>query len=442
MHIPYSLIVAVERGEVPAEDLEELEREHLSAACKTCARGILEGEARTRRPGSSRYVEPDDPLERLRQRLDLREMELHKHVERARSWVRQVVKMDPSKRREKVGRANSRLQGPVFCILLLEEARRHIPGDPAEALSLADAAVGANVRYARDFPPDPEIQAPALAVRGNAKRALGRIRAAEEDLEAARKLLDSPALTDPLTGAEVHAYLGSLRKDQGYLEEALFHLRRAAVLYQVHGHREEAARELLTMGTVYYRHHEFSTAVESDRRALDLLDEGSQAWLLGYAHYNLAFHLHAAGETDRAAAYLKAHTELILSASDQLANLFVWLRARIAWSREDLQGARKLFTEARKRALDRGIAWDAGLVGLELALVELVEGRTGRARKLATEALELFAEQDVARETRAALELLEAAARQDALTREALERAVAALEEIGDPHRPADRPSS
>lgn len=429
MHIPYRLVVAVQRGDVPEEFLEELQREHLAAVCPVCAQGVLEGEARSRRPGSSRYVELRDPLERLRRRLDMREMDFYKRVVTARAWVRDLVKMDPSIRRRKVEKAYVRFQGPIFCLVLLEEARSRIPGAPAEALSLSDAVVASNRRAAGDFPPDPEIEAPALAVRGNAKRALGRIRAAEVDLEAARELLDSPALRDPATPAEVHNYLGSLRKDQGHLEEAVHHLRRAATLYGVYGDREKAARELLTLGLVYYAGHDLAAAVQVTEEAIRLLNEESQPWLRAYARYNLAHHLHATGETERAVAELAAHEDLIARASDQLANLLVWLRARIAWSREDLQTARKLFTEARKRARTRGIAWDAGLVGLELALVDLVQGRTDRAKKLATESLEVFAEQEVERETRAALELLKAAARRDALTREVLEGAIAALEE-------------
>ena len=121
-----------------------------------------------------------------------------------------------------------------------------------------------------------------------------------------------------------------------------------------------------------------------------------------------------------------------------MANLLIWLKARIAWSREKLGAAQRLYTEARQRALDRGIAWDAGLVGLELALVHLVRGQTAKVRTLAREALEIFAAQEVEREVRAALDLVDAAARRDALTRKLLEQAIAALETASH-RRPAAR---
>jgi hypothetical protein len=356
-------------------------------------------------------------------------VELHGREKEARQWVKRILRLRPAVRRDKVSGAYSRYKGPLFCVMLLEEARSRIPGDPAEALSLADAVLASNERTADyNYRPAPEFQAPALAVRGNAKRALGRLLDAEADLEEAQRLLDSPQVTDPGTPAEVYSYLGSLRKDQGRFEEAAFHLHRAAALYRLLGDREKAARVLLNLGTLYYRRHEAAAAIDADEKALELFEEGGEGWLRGYAHYNLAHHLHAAGELERAEAELAAHEDLLVAAGEEVVQHVVWLRARIAWSREDLKAAEHLFTEARRLALERGIAWDASLVALELALVHLVQGRAAPARDLALEALAVFAEQEVERETRAALELLEAAARRDALTRDLLERTVAALE--------------
>jgi len=433
MHPSPHLFDAVARGEGSRDFLDEVLREHLAALCPVCAETIAGHEARLARagaPGGPSFLraEPSrDRLDPLRRRLGLRELELRAREREARTWVRRAVKLPPAVRRDKVANAYVRYKGPLFCLLLLEEARRRIPGDPAEALSLAEAVLASNHKTAL-YQPDPEVEAPALAVRGNARRALGRLVAAENDLAEARRLLDSPGVTDPETPPEVFSYLGSLRKDQGRFEEAAHHLHRAAALYGLLRDREKAARILLKLGTLHCRLHEPAAAVAADQQALALLEGGSEDWLRGYAHYNLAFHLHAGGETERAEAELLAHEELIESASDQLANLLVWLKARIAWSREDLTAAQRLYTEARARALDRGIAWDAGLVGLELALVHLARGRTAQVRKLAREALEVFAEQEVERETRAALDLLEAAARRDAFTRELLEQAITAVE--------------
>jgi tetratricopeptide (TPR) repeat protein len=168
--------------------------------------------------------------------------------------------------------------------------------------------------------------------------------------------------------------------------------------------------------------------VAAAEKALELLDEDAEPWLLAYAHFNLAYFLHGCAELDRAEEELAAHENLLASGGEEVVQHVAWLRARIAWSRGDLGQAEGLFREAYRRAEERGIAFDTGLVGLELALVHWVRGRTARVKKLALEAVAVFAEQEVERETRAALDLLEAAARRDALTREVLERAISTLE--------------
>jgi tetratricopeptide (TPR) repeat protein len=433
MHPPPYLFDAVARGEVSRELLDEIEREHLAALCPLCEETIAGHEARRGRPGAPALPgapsrQPTrDRLDPLRRRLGLRELELRAREREARGWVRRAVKLHPDVRRDKVANAYVRYKGPLFCLLLLEEARRRIPGDPAEAQSLADAVLASNHKTAV-YQPDPEVETPALAVRGNARRALGRLLAAESDLAKALRLLDSPHVTDPETPAEVFSYLGSLRKDQGRFDEAAHHLHRAATLYGLLRNQEKATRILLKLGAVHYARHEPGAAVTATENALRLLDPDSEAWLRGYAHYNLAFHLHAAGDTERAEAELADHEELLGACGEEVTQHLVWLRARIAWSREDLPAAQRLYTEARARALGRGIAWDAGLVSLELALVHLARGRTARVRTLAREALGTFAEQQVERETRAALDLLDAAARRDALTRELLEQAITAVE--------------
>jgi hypothetical protein len=172
-----------------------------------------------------------------------------------------------------------------------------------------------------------------------------------------------------------------------------------------------------------------------------LLPPDAEAWLRAYAHYNLAHHLHARGDLARAEAELAEHRELLAAAGgEHLGQLVPWLRARIAWSRDDFRAAARLYTEARKRAKARGHAFETSQIALELALVHLVQGRTARVKTLAVEALRLLADQEaVEREVRAALDLLEAAARRDALTRQLLENAVAGLERAH--HAPGRRGS-
>jgi tetratricopeptide (TPR) repeat protein len=426
MHLNEILLGALERGEVSERFVLEILMEHVSTGCAACVGAIGAHRADPDRARADLLALARNPVARIGRRRKVGERQLRADEREARRWVREIVGLEPEKRYRRIYGAYSRFRGALFGVLLLEEARRAIPEDPTESLSLAEMALLSCKRTSKEDP-DPEVKAPALAVRGNAKRALGRLREAETDLLEARRLLHAPAFADPAFPAELDSYLGSLRKDQRRLEEAERHLRRAGTLYRLLEEPEKSARVLLKLGAVQFRAGDFDAAVEASERALGLLGEDSEAWLRGYAHYDRAYFLHATGKLDEAEQELVVHDSLIAAAGDGLDFRVVWLRARIAWSRGEPRKAGKLFEEALRRATTRGIPYDTSLLCLELALVRLADGRTGEVKKLAAEALQVFAEEEVEPEVRAALALVEGAARREALTQEAIERAVAAL---------------
>jgi len=442
MHLTAILLEACKRGKVSPERVLEILTEHLPTTCDACSEGVSDFQPVLGRARAGCLAEARDPVARLARRYAWGELQILKKVRTTRSDVRQIVRLDQKARLQTILGANSRYLGPLFGTLLLEEARRRIPKEPAEALALAEAALASSSRRTRRHEPYPEVQAAALAVGGNAKRALGRLREGEKDLEKAKELLHDPRLRDPALPAEVHSYLGSLRKDQGRLEEAARHLRFAGTLYDVLEEPEKAARVLIKLSIVTFRTHQFDDAVAAIEEALELLPPEAEAWLFAYAHYNRAWYLHGRGDVDRAEAEIAAHADLLASAGEEVVQHVVWLRARIAWSRKDLKAAERLYTEARDLAVERGIAFDTSQVSLELALVHLVQGRTARVKKLALEALDVFAEQEVEREVHTALALLQAAARRDAITQELLQRTIDTLERARHGRRaPADQAS-
>ncbi|HSL83651.1 MAG TPA: tetratricopeptide repeat protein [Thermoanaerobaculia bacterium] len=427
MHLTRNLLDAEALGELPEGLLDKIRREHLLARCPTCEPEIAAHEAGRLRAGGRSSADVIDRVERIRRRIALTDGELQAVEQKRRREVIKVFNTPARGRRGKVWAAHSQYRGPLFGVLLLEKAREQIPAKPAEALSLAEAVLVSCERSA-EYRPDPEIQAPALAVRGNAKRALGRLRDAAEDLKKALKLLYEPAVTDPATPAEVYSYLGSLRKDQGRFDEAIENLDLAALLYDLLGEREMAARVLLKLGTVHFRRGDFDAAVAAAGQALDTMPGDAAGWLRASAHFNRAHYLRDRGEVDLAEAELAAHEDELAAEGPGGRQHLAWLRARIAWSREELKKAERFYVEVRKLARERGIPFDAALAALELALVHLAQGRTARVKKLALEALEVFAEQEVEREVRTALALLETAARRDAITQELLQQTIDALE--------------
>lgn len=429
MHLTEILLDAYHRGLLSPEQFLEILTDHHAATCPDCALGIGAYETQGRRGLGLDIETAREPVRRLARRFAWREHQIQEEVQIARRQVREIVRLAPVARRKKIQGAHSRYVGPLFGALLVEEARRRTLDDPTEALDLAEVALLSSSRRTRRHEPDPEVQAAALAVSGNARRALGRLEEAEVDLEQARKLLDAPGLRDPALPAEVYSYLGSLRRDQGKVDDAARHLRLAQVLYVALGEPEKAARVLLKLGDVHYRVHNFDAAVGAAEEALGLLPLEAEPWLHAFAQYHLAHHLHARGDLDRAEAELDGHRELLAAAGERVARHVTWLRARIAWSRGDLRAAGRLYREAREGMLALGLPFEASLLSLELALVELVQGRTARVKRLAADALRLLADQEeVEREVRAAVALAEEAARREALTRELIERTIATLE--------------
>ncbi|MFW6175537.1 MAG: tetratricopeptide repeat protein, partial [Acidobacteriota bacterium] len=227
--------------------------------------------------------------------------------------------------------------------------------------------------------------------------------------------------------------------DQRRLNQATRHLERAGWFYGLLGDLEKGAATFLKLGIVYDWAHEFSDAIAAAERALKLLGPEATGWLAAYAHHNLARYLHGRGDVDRAEAELDEHRELLEAAGETVRAHVTWLRGRIAWSRGELGTADRRFREALRWARTREDPFDAGLLCLERALVHLAQGRSDRVQRLAAQAVGFFRRaEEVDRETRGALELLEAAARQEALTRKALEHAVDQLEGAGHRRRCGD----
>ena len=297
MHISKTLVEFVLRGELPRRLLDDIERDHLECLCSGCAEGLkLLASGPRAEPGPRPEISPD-PLEAIRRRLglSLTKRQVQAEEEEAREDVERFFSRVPvAQRYIMVYRAHSHYRGSLFGTLLLERARRVIPHDPAESLSLAEAALISAERTHRKAP-DPRVRVPALAVRGNAKRALGRFVEAEADLLEARLVLDRSELDDLPIAAELDFYLGSLRKDQSRFEEALRHLERAVAFYPLIGDLEKTAATFVKLGIVHHRLQRFDAAIASTEEALKLLGVESPEWLRAYAHFNLALFLQQPG---------------------------------------------------------------------------------------------------------------------------------------------------
>ena len=97
-------------------------------------------------------------------------------------------------------------------------------------------------------------------------------------------------------------------------------------------------------------------------------------------------------------------------------NRVVWLEANLAAAFGRIAEAEAAFEQVRKKFSTDTLAFDYALVSLDLALLHLKKGNTGRVKTLAREMLWVFKSQRIHREALAALKIFCDAAVQEAAT--------------------------
>lgn len=334
----------------------------------------------------------------------------------ARERIVELLALPSRDRLERVRREPERFGGPALADLLLEEARDHLPGRPRDAYTVAGLA-RAVLQHGSPSPGAGELYARALAHQANAIRIQGELRRADELFEVARFLLKSQGGGDRLTRAEIDSFEGSLRRAQRRLKDAEALLTRAVMAYAMEGHSLLAAKNLVTLGTVYRENHDLQRAIETTRQALDLLSEPAEPQLVLYAVQNLAVFCHEAGLNEDARGILREHSELYRHYEDPLTRLRrLWLEAHLAQEEGDAEEAEAGYEAACNGFLAQGIGYDAALASLDLALLYAEQGRTAELKRVAEEIVPVFESQDVHREAATALMLFQDAVRTEQVT--------------------------
>ena len=301
-------------------------------------------------------------------------------------------------------------------IRLSHEVRYRDPGLMLELAFLAELA-------ARHL--DPEIYSPgqiadlrirALAEYGNAYRVNDELDSAEQKFAEAARLYDQRS-GDPLVMARVLDLLASLRRTQRRLPEAIHILDTVHGLYQECGERHLAGRTLIKQGINVHYDGRPEEAVNLFRRGLAALEPERDPQLVAHGQESL---LHALVDCGR----LKEARRLLLESGlrQKLAGEPVnLLRLRVVEGKisADLGSpdqAEATFVEVREAFLQRGMEYDAALLGLELMEVWLRQGRSAEVREMAEEVLDTFEELKVKLEAQRAVRFLESACRQELAT--------------------------
>ena len=433
IHVTRELLRAVDRGELSERALARIEAEHLANLCPFCRREIVawrREQAGTPDPALASRVLPV--------LLDRHESDLAAEELRAERDLRDLLALRQDQRLGRIGRARSRFRGPVLAERLLEESRRRVPGDPREALHLAELARTV-IHRSPGTPGTFDLLSLCFAQMANAHRASGDLVTAEEHFRFVRHLMRSEGVTDPRLVAQIDHLEGSLRKDQRRFTEAESLLTRAAMLYRIAGAETKTSQALLSLGSMYFHQGLLDPAIKLARTALEGISPETEPRLYLMGRHNLADYLAEAGRFAEAAELMASDEELYRRYPEPWTQLRLsWVRAKISAGLGEIQEAERLFLETRAGFIRQGIGYDVAMVSLDLTLLYLKQGRATEVRRLAEETVVLFEAQEVHREALAALLLLRKSARREevtvALVREVAERLTAA------PAPPAARP--
>jgi tetratricopeptide (TPR) repeat protein len=409
LHVTRALLEAVVRGDLPARALAEVAQEHLMNLCPDCRSEIEAFRAVRREP-----VDYHEAFARVYRRLEAEAPAIEAERRATESELADLLALTPEARLRRVGRSRRRFRSRALVERLLTASREAWTERIEESFHLAALA---EVVHRRSGGPDADaLRAHALALKGNARRALGDLHGADRDLSAGRRLAREGEITDTFVCAELDSLEGVLRRHQRRFGEAEELLARAAVLYSVVGQEEDSARALLALAITYGVQGLPQDAGEAVSSALRHLDAAATPVLYLRARFHQAHFLHDAGEHRQARQFLTEDAVLYAEHADDLVLRHLrWLEAKIAMGLDEDEDAEAALLAVREALGDHPL--DQAHVGLDLALLYLKQGRLAEVKEVAAEAVALFQAQAVHREALGALLLFREAADRELLTR-------------------------
>jgi tetratricopeptide (TPR) repeat protein len=327
------------------------------------------------------------------------------------------LRRHPAEGRRALVEASNELRGWALCERLYDESSKAAPRCAAEALEWAGLALTA-ARRAPDAPGwRPELEADAWAHVGNARRVGGDLLEADAAFVEAARLRRQPCDPSPLDRSRALDLEASLRRDQRRLREAHALLDRAEALARDDRAR---ARVLLKRAKTLEEEQKYEEALDVLLGARPVVEATGDARLTCVFLYNLTDHLHQLGRHAETAGLLPEVRAVAARLGNDLDRVrLLWIEGRIFAGTGRPEQAVAALRQVRREFLDRGIAYDAALATLELAIVLLEQGRqNGEVLELAAEVAAVCKAQGVARETLAAIEVFLEAAEREAVTAE------------------------
>jgi len=292
--------------------------------------------------------------------------------------------------------------------LMCKESLAAAPADPLRALELADMAVPL-ASFVANWQAVEEawgwqLRSFAWAHLGNARRAVGELRSAEDAFTESDTWWKNAETMGDVLGYEstILALKASLRRTQGRFPEALILLDQALVS---EGTTEERRSEILasrafTLGEA----GESVLAIDAFRKAIAATDRKRSVRLSYVLHHNLLDALTKEGRYEEARGIAPAVRALARASGTEIDLIrFNWIEARLMAAVGRREAGVRTLERVRTALLRLGLFFDVALASLELAELHLADGEHEAVREIAGGLLQIFDAQGVSREAYAAL---------------------------------------
>jgi tetratricopeptide (TPR) repeat protein len=312
-----------------------------------------------------------------------------------------------------------------LCQLVLKKSLEAGFEDPAAAVNHSNLAVEISLRLGEVYHPEwvQDIRARSLAFLGNARRVLGELRSADDAFRLAESLREQ-GTGDSRLHAEIADLESSLRWAQRRLDEALTLSETAISLYRASMDARGVGSALVKKANILQEKGSLARAISLLSKKMSDIEAAGDPHLSAIAHFNLLGLLTLAERYEEAERLLSKAQDFFAPLSKEPLNLvrMRWAQAKIALGRGRVDEADSAFGEVQAAFLERGMAYDAALVSLDLSLVYLRQRKLADLKKLSSDLVLLFESRDVQREALGALYLFQKACEEERLTEQAINR--------------------
>lgn len=284
--------------------------------------------------------------------------------------------------------------------------------DPRQMLWLAhQARMVAEDTDPESYPPGAisDLKARAWAELANAHRVNEQFAEAESAFERAYEHLEE-GTGDLSLLATVLSLEASLQREQRKASEAVELFARVHDLYLQLGERHLAGRALVSRGIASRTAGDPFEAVRCLKQGMDLVDRERDPQLFAIAAQALADALTASGDYQGAGELLLESGFRQIFASQPLGLLRLrWVEGQVHAGLGRLDRAERIFRKVREGFKEKGLEYEAALVGLDLASVWLRQGKAEPVKILAEEMLATFESLEIRSEATKARLILKAA---------------------------------